>query len=93
MKIKDITMAIKLMIVADKYKVEPLQVLAEKYVKNGIRGESVIDALVVSHHLGLSDTQEKCLRFIENWTQPLNKLTGYNKSTSRSCCSNVRDSV
>ena len=34
-KIKDITKAIKLMILADYYKVEPLQVVAEKYVTKG----------------------------------------------------------
>ena len=79
MTIKDITMAIKLMIVADKYKVEPLQVLAENYVKNGIRGDSVIDALVVSHQLGITDIQEKCLTYIGNCKKPLIELTGYDK--------------
>ena len=79
MRIKDITMALQLMVVADKCKVKPLQLLAENYVKNGIRGESVIDALVVSHQLGLTDVQEKCLQHIINWSKPIDELTGFDK--------------
>ena len=79
MKLKDITMAIKLMIVADMYQVERLQFLAETYVKNGIRGDSVIGALVVSHQLGISDVQEKCLRFIAKSNKPLAELVGYDR--------------
>ena len=77
MKITDMTMAIKLMIVSDKYEVAPLQSLAATYVKKGIRVESVIEALVVSHQLGISDIREKCLRFIAKCRKPLHELTGW----------------
>ena len=72
MKIKDITMALKLMMVADKYNVGHLFMLAEKYV-NGMHEGNVIEALVVAHQLGLVDVREKCHNYIANCNKSLKR--------------------
>lgn len=62
--LKDINMALKLIIVADKYNVEEMKQQAQDYVKSEISKENVIRILTFAHELNIEDMKQASLSFM-----------------------------
>ena len=78
----DVTMALGMLIVAEKYQITEIQRQIEELIKSNINQQNVVNVLIVADKLQLEDLKSKALQFIR--TRVIDKQENLNNISSAS---------